>query len=319
MYYARVRRPGFTLVELLVVIAIIGILVALLLPAVQAAREAARRMQCVNNEKQLALSLQNYHDVHKSFPWGALGGWGHTWHAFILPYIEMTNVYNRIPWTDRGWGNTNRPNDPFTIAARTVIPTFRCPSQRGPATASWNSISRRAIGNYVGNGGSDMWTDTARTRAHGGRDCRVTNGVMLATNFVHWYRRVPPIRMRDIKDGTSMTLLMGEARFDITRKWCNICDRLTLYSNNIDSNRNGDNAGSDYSEVICSTRYAINGIGPANVGLRHRRELSFSSEHPGGCNAAFVDGSVRFFQENMNLRVWRALGSRDNGETVSLD
>lgn len=98
------RRPGrgFTLVELLVVIAIIGILVALLLPAVQAAREAARRTQCVNNLKQIGLAMHNYQDTHKRLPPGSAAGWGHTWHAYALPYMEQTPLYEIIPWTDEG-------------------------------------------------------------------------------------------------------------------------------------------------------------------------------------------------------------------------
>jgi prepilin-type N-terminal cleavage/methylation domain-containing protein len=92
------KRSGFTLVELLVVIAIIGILVALLLPAVQAAREAARRVQCTNHQKQIALALRLYHDIHKTFPWGQLvygnpaGGWGWSWTAHILPQMEQASA-----------------------------------------------------------------------------------------------------------------------------------------------------------------------------------------------------------------------------------
>src|SRR5437762_7032383 len=118
------RRAAFTLVELLVVIAIIGVLVALLLPAVQAAREAARRSQCTNNLRQMAIGLHNYHDVNQSFPinYRPVTNGPYSWMQAILPYIEQANLYNQITIC----GIQSLPNN--TLVAHTVIKTYRCPS-----------------------------------------------------------------------------------------------------------------------------------------------------------------------------------------------
>ena len=159
-------RSGFTLVELLVVIAIIGILVGLLLPAVQAAREAARRMQCSNNIKQLALALHNYESAHKSFPPGSIsprlsGTYpptapgtnqartaGYSWSMFILPYIEQSAIYNATVGTQPVLGRIVA--DPLTLPLlQTPLATFRCPSERGTRAVlcgSWgNQLVRRRI------------------------------------------------------------------------------------------------------------------------------------------------------------------------------
>ena len=98
-----------TLVELLVVIAIVGTLVALLLPAVQAVREAGRRLQCQHHLRQIALAMHNYHDTHGSFPYGVNAGWGHSWSAHLLPYVEQMAVADRIPWTEQGWWRGTDP------------------------------------------------------------------------------------------------------------------------------------------------------------------------------------------------------------------
>ncbi len=158
---SRKRRRGFTLVELLVVIAIIGILVALLLPAVQAAREAARRMQCSNNAKQIGLAMHNYHDVHRAFPkiiWGCPdvpqyenGGvlplpYHHTWVTALLPYLEQTAVYDRIDFRLRAF------NQPHT---GTLLPALRCPSDRGFSNVT--ETHGIAWTNYAGAEGFHYW------------------------------------------------------------------------------------------------------------------------------------------------------------------
>ena len=103
------HRRAITLVELLVVIAIVGTLVALLLPAVQGVREAGRRLQCQHHLRQIALAMHNYHDTHGSFPYGVNAGWGHSWSAHLLPYVEQTAVADQIPWTEQGWWRGTDP------------------------------------------------------------------------------------------------------------------------------------------------------------------------------------------------------------------
>lgn len=147
----RNRGRGFTLVELLVVIAIIGILVSLLLPAVQSAREAARRMSCSNNERQITIALLNYHDTFKSFPPGTIGGWGHSWAANILPQLEQQALSEGIPWADApNWYDTDPDSLYVQNLARTQLPVFRCPSQPGPKQMSWSGITDRYITELFG-------------------------------------------------------------------------------------------------------------------------------------------------------------------------
>ena len=179
----RSQRSGFTLVELLVVIAIIGILVALLLPAVQAAREAARRMQCSNNLKQIALATHNYHDTYRSFPYGAHAGWGHSWTLFILPFMEQTTLYEvcPTPFNDRGaWTGGDVRSRGLQQLARTPSPMFKCPSQPGPLTESRNinGLTGRAINNYLGCAGGDATNDNRRA---GGMDR--SNGIYIARRW----------------------------------------------------------------------------------------------------------------------------------------
>lgn len=161
------RRRAFTLIELLVVIAIIAVLIALLLPAVQAAREAARRAQCVNNLKQIGISLHGYHDVHNVVPWGS-GPWGWSdWsaHVMLLPYMEQSSLYNAINFndgddSDQNGVNAAQPNALFNYSLQVIqVNTFLCPSDVDRITAV-NSRTGKAYGhlNYSGNSGSSPWS-----------------------------------------------------------------------------------------------------------------------------------------------------------------
>lgn len=297
------RRRGFTLVELLVVIAIIGILVALLLPAIQAAREAARRMQCTNHLKQIGLAIHNYHDTHQSFPYGVNAAWGQSWTTHILGHIEQTHLADIVPWTDSGWwGATDANSLAFIELARAQIPAFRCPSQPGPKTGNVNGLSGRFITNYLGNAGGDARNDNI-----GANGMDRSNGIFLACRFNVGNTRAP-YAMRDVIDGTSTTLLVGESIHLLdSSKGCDICDRFSFYHMNADS---GD--GSDFSEVLGSTYYKINTDAVNNS----ERECAFSSKHPGGCNGVLADGSTRFVADSVDITIWRGLGSRDQGEAI---
>lgn len=283
------RRRGFTLIELLVVIAIIAILVALLLPAVQQAREAARRSSCKNNLKQVSLALSNYHSTHGTFPMGARVAWGHSWHAYILPEVEQAPLYEITPWTDSGWWDgTDANSDAFRQLAQTVITTYQCPSE--PATPretrDVNGLENRAISSYQGNCGNESTGD-------GLSDMQDKNGILMPDSA---------IRYRDITDGTSSTILIGEARYSIDAD-CSTCDHFYNYIMNIDSG-----SGSDYSEVMCTT----------NVQPNVWTERAFGSHHTGGLQVAMCDGSVTFISENINQNIWLGLGSRNGKEIIEL-
>ena len=300
-------RSGFTLVELLVVIAIIGILVALLLPAVQAAREAARRMQCSNNLKQIGLAMHNYHDRYRKLPYGVNSGWGHSWTAFILPDIEQGPLYDTIPspFNDDGWwGGSDARSLGLVALARTYVPTFRCPSQPGSNIESQNinGLSDRATANYLACAGGDAQNDNIGTN---GMDR--SNGLFNAHRFVGATPR-PPFAFRDATDGLSGTLLLGEAEYNLSNsKGCDICDRYLFYHMNADSSN-----GSDFSEVLGSSFYRINTEAQNNA----ERECAFGSFHPGGANFVLADGSTRFVSETIDMIIWRGVGSRAGGEVI---
>ncbi len=309
------RRSGFTLVELLVVIAIIGILIALLLPAVQAAREAARRSQCTNNLKQLGLAVHNYNDTFKTMPIGAHAGWGHSWSLWILPYMEQNALYEVCPTpiNDSGWwGGTDARSVRLIQLVRTPVDAFKCPSdpQDVIEPLDINGLTRRAISSYLGSAGGNV-LDDSYTQMGGG------NGVMHVSRY-NTSTPIPPTRFAEIKDGLAHTLLVAESPYSISLQdidECSVCDRYLFYHMNYDSGN-----GSDFSECLGSSFYPINVAFSKDLVTYpqngNARETAFGSFHPGGCNAALCDGSVRFASETIDLTVWRGVASRKGGETT---
>ena len=286
---------GVTLIEVVVVIAVIGLLIALLMPALQSARATARRLQCHHNLRQLGLAMQHYHVAHRSFPYGVNGGWGHSWSAHILPYVEQTDLAETIPWSDRGWW---RGTDANSLAlqklAQTRISFFRCPAQAGPETWSVNQLDDRFVTNYLACAGGD-----ARHDNHGPGGMSESNGIVVAADFLGYTR--PPRRLRDVRDGTSNTLLLSEAVFMLDAdEGCFVCDRFYLYHPNADTL-----AGSDFSEALGSTYYPLNTRSHREIA----RECAFSSAHFDGVVGALADGSTGFFDSSISLTVWRNLGS----------
>jgi len=348
-------RRGFTLVELLVVIAIIGILIALLLPAVQAAREAARRSQCTNNLKQLGLALHNYHDVHKVFvalkagtvgtsPWDDGNNTQLCGLIPLLPFLEQRALWDQIV-AGGTLDNGTRAN-PFGPAAwrtdyrpfRQQTPAFLCPSD--PAYGKQNSASEQAFNNYMFSVG-DHINRNAYDRPNRGP-------------FAHQYW----CSFADITDGSSNTIGMAE-RSIYTRTGAIKGDGVANLSG-IDQNptlcmatkgQNGMYASgyTIHSEKAVGRRWADgrpywNGIttvlppnGPTCLGTANSWEwgiFSPSSYHPGGVNALLMDGSVRFVSETIdtgNLAapqpgarggpspygVWGAMGSMAGGESIA--
>ncbi|MFO0819278.1 MAG: DUF1559 domain-containing protein [Pirellulales bacterium] len=290
----RVSR-GFTLVELLVVIAIIGILVALLLPAVQAAREAARRSSCQNNLKQIGLASHLYHDVHQSLPSGwisldpatkyplATGEPGWAWASMLLPFIEQANVSDgmiRYPLSI---------TDPVHDTVRVMsLPVFRCKSDPGRATFELGTeddptvpLVTLASANYVGVFGT--------TELH---DCEgLPVGAICRGNGA--FQHIMGVNFAEFLDGTSNTLLVGERS-----------SRLG-YST-------WTGAVSEGSEAIARV------LGIADHAPNHPGAHldDFSSEHPAGTNFLLTDGSVRLIIETIDLTVYQGMATRAGGEVI---
>ncbi|MHB0957039.1 MAG: DUF1559 domain-containing protein [Pirellulaceae bacterium] len=293
---------AFTLVELVVVVAVVGTLIALLLPAVQAVREAGRRLQCQQNLKQIALAMHSYHAACRSFPYGVNAGWGHSWSAHLLPFVEHTTMAELVPWGEAGWWRgTDRNSRALQQLVRMQVPLFRCPSQGDPLTSDINQMSGRYVTNYLACAGGDATHDNLGPGGMG-----QSNGMFRAAQFKTIPQ--PPTRLQHVSDGTSQTLMLSESSFIVNAEEnCWICDRFYLYHPNADS---GD--GFDFSEALGSTFYPINLRG----GNEQQRESAFRSYHPSGVHGALADGSTHFFQDAVDLAVWRALGSMQGGEII---
>lgn len=302
------RTNGFTLVELLVVIAIIGILIAMLLPAVQAAREAARRMSCSNNLKQMGLALINYEDVHGSYPPGRMGcdgindgscagldnaqRQGTSGFVAILPFLELNNLYDQFGSFKQGaiWpsDNDNTTSGWYTAqvaAAMLERPSvFVCPSDNAESIGPYSSTY--ATGSYA--------------------FCQGTVGPSLGTagemkydnNGVFMYHTL--YQSRDITDGLSHTIFVGEgSRGDKLESM----NRWTIGLRHLDS--------------IRSTENPINT--PADQGIVHDDGNSFNngafrSEHPGGGMFVFGDGHVDFIAESIDQTMYNALATRNGAD-----
>jgi len=311
------RTRGFTLVELLVVIAIIGVLIALLLPAVQSAREAARRTQCTNNLKQMGLALHMYQDQVKVLPMGAYDEQGAGWTCYILPYVEQQNLYSTLQFIESEAGQWAHPTDvipesvratrPNMRATETVIPGYRCPSAgvaqhvKYISSDNWHTLGR-VPGSYLG---SASGLETNQNQ----RQMRKVDG-MIFTNS--------GIRIGDATDGLSNTMLVGETLPDDTPSEVrephqgSNADHWYIGSDDID-------IGDDFSEFLGSTGVRMNiyldklrtgevpadGTGPM--------QLSYGSAHPGGCHILLGDGSARFVSESVDKVTWSNLGNREDG------
>jgi len=275
----RAAERGFTLVELLVVIAIIGVLVALLLPAIQATREAARRASCLNNISQLALAIHNYEFSMEHLPAGVTNpdgpirneaeGQHVSWIVQILPQIEQRNAYSHF---DREAGAYAARN---TDVRQTVIPTLLCPSYPGADVIGPEEI---VISNYAG--------------CHHDVEAPIdvdNNGLLFLNSR---------IRFSDIHDGSSQTILLGELRPDkFTLGWVS-GTRATLRNTGV------------FEQVSSrDIEQQAEQLGPQDVG-------GFSSQHPGAANFAFADGSCRALREDIDPEVFQQLGHRADGKLL---
>lgn len=294
------RRNAFTLVELLVVIAIIGVLIALLLPAVQQAREAARRMSCQNNLKQLGVALHNYHDTHLVMPPGSMGWSGSTWNSLrvpfvrhMLPFIEQKNrsdLYNdKVSW----YAQTPTSNLALIVSK---IPTWICPSDQ-EVTVTINSATEYK-GNYAVNWGPLKFVHS-KTVPQGAFD------LYFGPRFA------------DITDGTSNTLAMMEVRQapvasggdNRGRIWNDDC-----ISSMVNTILSPNTTAPDVSQY-CTNQPNLRL--PCTTASKNDSHIASRSQHPGGVQVLYCDGSVHFVAETINLAIWQAISTRNGGEVAS--
>ncbi|GAA4432207.1 DUF1559 domain-containing protein [Bremerella cremea] len=346
---------GFTLVELLVVIAIIGVLIALLLPAVQQAREAARRMQCTNNLKQIGLAIHNYASTHGVFPsgyishatregsgpgsaaidgdtWDAAPGWG--WGALLLPFLEQGNVADAIDWQSPIWNATNR------AAIATPLTGFLCPSVSGetePFTlrdeaagaltrygdpivvgrshyiashgqeSCWGECGASASGLVF----TDIYAGTTKTVAIHGDASKVADGP---------FYRNSRVRFRDITDGTTNTLFISEHSSKLSDKtWVGVVPGAFTHPRFLTPENGPDAAATLVMMHVGPSGGELDITGspiihPMNYPTLHVGQMY--SEHPGGGNLLYGDGSVGFQPETIDLILAAELASMNEGEVI---
>lgn len=314
------RIRGFTLVELLVVIAIIGVLIALLLPAVQAAREAARRTSCNNNLKQFALAMHNHHDVNRKFPpafssavhnvtsskglqISQVADQGAPWSVRILPYIEQENRYKTF---DISGGFTGRYSEGGANRDAIYTPNtaFHCPSNpnAGPDSVQTSYVA-------VAGGGTE-------SQAYATADNACCKARIFFNNGVTYINS--DSTFGDITDGSSNVFLIAETRYQATEAGAG-----TQYPSWAGTTRAG--GGSGGGGHCCASAVtmgaAVDGINgstydPATAFQVEPVMRGFGSHHPTGCQIAMADGSVHFFAETMDINAYRDLGDRGDGAPV---
>ncbi len=293
------RSPGFTLVELLVVIAIIGILVALLLPAVQAAREAARRVQCSNNLHQIGIALHSYHDTNRRFPPGITWPNRTLWSGHLLPYMEQRPMYEML---DANLMWTASPN---SEACGSYLSTFRCPSTTAPRHITAQGITDRVPCSYLACTSGTVTRESAPSGAGpsplAGRPD--SDGIFFINSDT---------RLADVLDGSSSTVAVGETVFIFKGHGPDHTGRNQFLDHWYVGTMEG--YGNEVSESMGSTGVAINSFDlPVFV---DEMELAFSSRHPGGGQVVLADGSVMFVSEDIDRTTWSAMGTCRGGEVV---
>jgi prepilin-type N-terminal cleavage/methylation domain-containing protein/prepilin-type processing-associated H-X9-DG protein len=322
------RYRGFTLVELLVVIAIIGILVALLLPAIQAAREAARRAECTSNIKQICLALHNYMDTHsEAIPRGAEIKRGrncccansdyhpgHTVHTMLLPYVEQQALYDRydmnVPWFNQ---------EPDIIDQR--IPGYLCPSARtykkqsvstGPVSWQGTAPSTRSQvfpHNYPGAGAEHGWGGCGRHRSGGHR----YNGVFAYRWGILEENSTPAderLRMSGVTDGTSTTMAFSETAQG----------RETYVSGSLNTTWSNYRGRGWADPWYNSTTFSVGPRSTPNSLVSQYGGFNASnatSYHPAGVNVGFCDGSVKFITDSIDGNTWWAMGTIQRQDVVT--
>ena len=301
----RVKTCGFSLVELLIALVIIAILISLLLPAVQGARETGRRIQCANNLHQMGIALQNYHHAMRRFPVGIVNPNRTFWTAQLLPYIEQVNLYQSLDfshdWTSQASTNAQ--------ACRTYLSAFRCPSSAAPKQSDVQGVRDRVPANYLVVGSGTDTRESGIVPGHIGLPKR--DGLMYVNNRTSFSR---------ILDGTSNSLAIGEALFkpevsgqDLDGERIQIVDHWYIGSDGVRWRPTGMR---EASEAIGSTGVPLNAVFQDT--WIDAKELCFSSLHTGGCMFVFADGHVQFLSTDIDAEIYSMLGTIAGQEMTSI-
>ena len=345
------NRRGFTLIELLVVIAIIGVLMGLLLPAVQKIRESANRLSCTNNLKQIGLALHNYHDTYKRLPYGKSPVYSNVpgapvyarWstHSQILPYLEQDNLYRSLdfmfPPESPDMSTPDMPDymlpyqNPGRVNAagcRTQVSVFLCPSDPTEVLTDWPGQS-----NYAGNQGTAFLCDLCEAQLSTMDPGERPNGVFYFMSKV---------RLTDMIDGTSQTamfseklrgvnlenprtdmyMMMNSNTLDMTLEMCNGLDpnmSMVVTRNQGAAWAVGEMDCTTYNHVSTPNTRACAGMDFQGSMANMSMQVPPTSYHTKGVNVLMGDGSVHFIEDGIDLVTWRALGTRNGREVVSRD
>ena len=315
----QVVRQGFTLLELLVVIAIIGILMALLLPAVQRVRESARRVQCANHVKQQMTAMLHFEESHKHFPPGFSHPYQTMWSGFILPFMEERGLYNKVDleaaWTIPTGGPAGNVE-----ALGSYISIFQCPSASIPRVQVDPLIESERVPCCYLACASGLNNRESGEKPWCGMD--EYQGLPASDGIFYMNSKT---RVKEITDGSSHTVLLGEALPDQeyfqedysnniqkVDHWYIGSQELAFYPELVGYE------SAEVSECLGSTKARINAIKDQDSPMNDK-ELGFASSHIAGINVAFADGSVRFVSEYITADIWSAHGSRAGGEAKYLN
>jgi prepilin-type N-terminal cleavage/methylation domain-containing protein/prepilin-type processing-associated H-X9-DG protein len=302
----RLHQPrAFTLVELLVVIAIIGILVALLLPAIQAAREAARRSSCSSNLRQIGVALHDFENVHKRYPAGAVWSDGQFKRGsalvYLLPYLEERALFDAFDFRSSNTDNTVLGGTP--VAAHTLS-TFQCPSDNYEPL-----YNERAPYSYAASRGPTAVYDNPACSCNHPWQSFATAPLDHPKKFAGPFTRMGTlVGPRHVTDGLSKTIFFGEVR--------------PACSEHIQNGWAATNDGNGYCTTIIPINFDscdMTASDPCNRPCNWNTEVGFKSAHPGGAQFLFGDGSVQFIVDSIDHQTYQFLGGKSDGQIVSLE